>query len=255
MKKVMLQAHRGVASEYPENTMAAYRAAVEQGYDIIEFDPDYTSDGGLVVFHDTNLARTARRADSSTIDNTVSVRNITLKEAMELDCGLWMGEKFRGEKMPMFEEVIEFSEKVGIPLKVDNKIWGFPEDVRKSLFAVLHKHKANAAVTCYNIAQAEFIVNEFPGTEIHYDGEVNEENLKALSRLVPKEKLTVWVAFPNKQTEWVKVRRADKELCAMVKKYAKLGVWILSDYADFEVAVNDFDADVIETTGHIKPQK
>ena len=39
-----LQAHRGVCTEAPENTMAAFRLAVEQGYDIIEFDPKMTKD-------------------------------------------------------------------------------------------------------------------------------------------------------------------------------------------------------------------
>ena len=38
-----LQAHRGVSTDAPENTMAAFRMAVEQGYDIIEFDPDALS--------------------------------------------------------------------------------------------------------------------------------------------------------------------------------------------------------------------
>lgn len=255
MKNVMLQAHRGVASEYPENTMAAYRAAVEQGYDIIELDPDYTSDGALVLFHDGNLTRTARHADGSKIEQSFSIRSITLAEAMKYDYGAWMGEQFRGEKLPLFDEVLDFAEKAKIPLKVDNKIWSFPENIRNKLFEMIHKHKADAQITCFNIAQAEIVAKEFPDSAIHYDGEISEQSLIALSRLYPADKLVVWSAFPNKQTEWVTVRRADKQLCAMVKKYAKLGIWILSDYADFEVAMNDFDADVVETTGHIKPQK
>ena len=36
MKSIRLQAHRGVASEYPENTLAAFKAAIDQGYGIIE---------------------------------------------------------------------------------------------------------------------------------------------------------------------------------------------------------------------------
>ena len=39
-----LQAHRGVSTDAPENTMAAFRMAVEQGYDIIEFAPKCTAD-------------------------------------------------------------------------------------------------------------------------------------------------------------------------------------------------------------------
>ena len=45
-----LQAHRGVSYEYPENTMIAYQAAIDQGYGIIELDPKYTADGKIVNF-------------------------------------------------------------------------------------------------------------------------------------------------------------------------------------------------------------
>lgn len=42
--KTKLQAHKGVASECPENTMSAFRCAAVQGYDVIELDLEYTSD-------------------------------------------------------------------------------------------------------------------------------------------------------------------------------------------------------------------
>ena len=41
MTKIRLQAHRGVCSECPENTFAAFRTAVDEGYDIIELDPKF----------------------------------------------------------------------------------------------------------------------------------------------------------------------------------------------------------------------
>lgn len=46
-----LQAHRGVSTDAPENTMAAFREAVKQGYDTIEFDPKFTKDGVCVILH------------------------------------------------------------------------------------------------------------------------------------------------------------------------------------------------------------
>ena len=64
-KMIRLQAHRGVAAEYPENTMAAFNASVEQGYHLIELDPKYTSDGQFVFLHDKTLNRTARNTDGS----------------------------------------------------------------------------------------------------------------------------------------------------------------------------------------------
>jgi glycerophosphoryl diester phosphodiesterase len=52
-------AHRGASAEYPENTMPAFRAAVETGVEYIELDVHCTSDGEVVVFHDDGLSRIA----------------------------------------------------------------------------------------------------------------------------------------------------------------------------------------------------
>ncbi len=59
----LLQAHRGVSSDYPENTMTAYMAAVEQGYGVIALDPLYTADETPVLLHDSTINRTGRYDD------------------------------------------------------------------------------------------------------------------------------------------------------------------------------------------------
>ena len=46
---MIFQAHKGVSTEYPENTMPAFIAAVEQGYKIIELDVSVTKDGKFVL--------------------------------------------------------------------------------------------------------------------------------------------------------------------------------------------------------------
>lgn len=54
-------AHRGGASDNPENTMPAFRHAVELGYTFLETDVHATSDGVLLAFHDESLDRTTDR--------------------------------------------------------------------------------------------------------------------------------------------------------------------------------------------------
>lgn len=60
-------AHRGLSSEFTENTLAAFQAAAQAGFQAIELDVRLTRDGEVVVLHDASLARTtdgsARVAD------------------------------------------------------------------------------------------------------------------------------------------------------------------------------------------------
>ena len=96
-----LIAHRGGTVYGPENTMTAFRNAIEVGVDWIEMDIHRTQDGVLVVIHDKTVDRTT--------DGTGSVRNLTLEQIRTLDAG-------NGEQVPTFEEVIALAREVGVGL-------------------------------------------------------------------------------------------------------------------------------------------
>jgi glycerophosphoryl diester phosphodiesterase len=123
-----LQAHRGVSYEYPENTIIAYQAAVDQGYGIIELDPKYTSDGKIVMLHDKSLKRTARDENGEAPE--LNIADITLDEARSYEYGSWKNERFKGEKIPTLSEVLDFAEEnPTVPLKFDNVWTTFPEEI------------------------------------------------------------------------------------------------------------------------------
>ncbi|MGW0613740.1 glycerophosphodiester phosphodiesterase [Streptomyces sp. NPDC002788] len=95
--------HRGVMGVEPENTLRSFVAAQEAGLDAIELDLHLSKDGALVVMHDTDVDRTT--------DGTGPIAEKTLAELRALDAG-------RGERVPVFEEVLE---AVQTPLQAEIK--------------------------------------------------------------------------------------------------------------------------------------
>ncbi|MFJ7071503.1 glycerophosphodiester phosphodiesterase [Streptomyces sp. NPDC098781] len=84
--------HRGVMGVEPENTLRSFVAAQQAGLDVIELDLHLSKDGALVVMHDTDVDRTT--------DGTGAIADKTLAELRALDAG-------RGERVPVFEEVLD----------------------------------------------------------------------------------------------------------------------------------------------------
>lgn len=74
-------AHQGGALEAPGNTLAAFRTALENGADVLEFDVQQTADGELVVLHDDTVDRTT--------DGQGRVDELTREELAELDAAYW----------------------------------------------------------------------------------------------------------------------------------------------------------------------
>jgi len=105
-------AHRGFSAVAPENTLAAFRKAIDIGADMIELDVLLSKDGEVVVIHDSKVNRTT--------DGIGLVRNLTLKELKRLDAGSWFDRAFSGERIPTLAEVFELA-KGRILLNVEIK--------------------------------------------------------------------------------------------------------------------------------------
>jgi glycerophosphoryl diester phosphodiesterase len=106
-------AHRGASGSCPENTLPAFRRAVELGAHMIELDVQLTRDGHPVVIHDTTLHRTT--------SGRGAVRSRTLAEIAALDAGSWFGPRFAGARVPTLAEVLA---AVPIPINVELKAAG-----------------------------------------------------------------------------------------------------------------------------------
>ncbi|MCX5080065.1 glycerophosphodiester phosphodiesterase [Streptomyces sp. NPDC056121] len=95
--------HRGVMGVEPENTLRSFVAAQNAGLDLIELDLHLSKDGALVVMHDADVDRTT--------DGRGPIADKTLAELRALDAG-------RGERVPVFEEVLDAVSK---PLQAEIK--------------------------------------------------------------------------------------------------------------------------------------
>ena len=94
----LIVAHRGASHDAPENTLAAFKLAWEQGADAIEGDFHLTKDGQIICIHDADTKRVAG------IDKKIAATDFT--ELRTMDVGSWKHAKFASERMPTLEEVL-----------------------------------------------------------------------------------------------------------------------------------------------------
>lgn len=99
-------AHRGASRDYPENTLLAYRKAIEMGVEYLEIDVQVTRDGEIVVMHDERLDRTT--------NGTGFIDNLLLADIRELDAG-------QGEQVPLLSEVFQLARDNHIRLCIEVK--------------------------------------------------------------------------------------------------------------------------------------
>ncbi|MAD33341.1 MAG: hypothetical protein CMJ88_06240, partial [Planctomycetes bacterium] len=83
LEPFVVVAHRGDSSAYPENTEAAFRAAVRSGAPMVEFDVYQSKDGAWVCMHDLTLDRTTDASDRLG-RRRVRVDELTLAQLREL---------------------------------------------------------------------------------------------------------------------------------------------------------------------------
>ena len=95
----LIQAHRGASGYAPENTLPAFRRAVELNADGIETDIYLTADGHLAVCHDPDISRTS--------NGSGVITEMTMESLRRFDFGSWYSPEFAGTVIPSLPEVLE----------------------------------------------------------------------------------------------------------------------------------------------------
>ncbi len=245
-----LQAHRGDSKRFPENTMWAFRAAYDEGYDIIELDMKFTKDKKCIILHDFTLNRTARHLDGSQLESETKISEVNFDELSEYDVGIYMSEKFKGEKIPTLEEVLIFACEKNIKLKFDNVLQRFDDECQEIFFDTVERHYKDGIIgfTSNDLDFIKKTVRRFPECDIHYDGEVTEESLDELKRIICRNPLYIWL--PLNKISWLSFPAATREQVEMAKEYGTVGLWIITDPSELARCF-ELGADLIETDGAV----
>lgn len=131
MNKPMIIGHRGAAGEAPENTLASFRLALEQGVHGIELDVHLSADGRLIVCHDPTLDRTT--------DGSGWIGRMNAADIRQYDAGSYFAVRFRGEKVPLLDEVFDLVPP-GILINVEVK-HSYDGRLEKALLSFLRERE------------------------------------------------------------------------------------------------------------------
>ena len=137
-------AHRGASDTYPENTLSAFRGALELGVQMIEFDVALTQDGHVVLMHDETVDRTT--------NGSGRVSDLTLEQIQKLDAGSWKNRRFRTSRVPTLTQVLEIMPE-NVWLNVHLK--GAGELATKTAKIVTEARRTHQCVLACNKAAAQ----------------------------------------------------------------------------------------------------
>lgn len=107
-------AHRGYSTDAPENTIPAFKLAKENGFNYVESDVRFTSDGVAVMLHNASI--------NNTSNGTGNIADMTLAQARTYDFGSWKSPEYAGTKIPTFEEFLLFCKRAMLHPYIELKV-------------------------------------------------------------------------------------------------------------------------------------
>jgi glycerophosphoryl diester phosphodiesterase len=249
-KKVEIQGHRGARGVLPENTLAAFKYAIENNIYVLELDLQITKDNQIIIYHDKSINT------DICVGVSKSIKTLSLKEIKEYDCGSKKNIKFpnqqtvSGEKIPTLIELINLIQteyknkniKMNIEIKTtksldtDHEVYNFSN----TLIDILHK---------YNIAN-DIIIQSFDTRALKYVKEIDtsiktsyliEDKIQNIDSLINTSKqLGVKIISPE-------YNLLDKQI---VKKLQENGFevlpWTINDVNTFQKNI-DYNVDGVIT--------
>jgi glycerophosphoryl diester phosphodiesterase len=224
--------HRGWSDRFPENTLSAFRAALEAGAGGIEIDVHVTRDGHPVVIHDPTVDRTT--------DGFGAVAGMTLEAVKRLGAG------GPGEGIPMLREVFEAFPEARV--NIDIKDWDLP-GAEKAVLNVLREAGVADRVL---VASADHrVLRRFRGAAGgEFDTGASRREIAvfyALSRLRLERLLRPAYAALQVPVHYGPLRLLTRRFVRAAHSVgARVDAWVINDPAQMR-EVLDLGADVVMT--------
>ena len=159
---IYVEGHRGWRSDYPENTLPSFEAAMDLGVDAFEFDIRVAGDGSLVISHDDELYRCGG------VHKFIS--EMSLAEIKEIDVGSHLHKSVGPAFVPTLEEVLQLvvSKKPNFKLGVEFKT--YTEDCVDRSMALLKQYGLfeNCWFYCFNARIIKYIKQKYNGRTMGY---------------------------------------------------------------------------------------
>jgi glycerophosphoryl diester phosphodiesterase len=125
-RRVGIIAHRGDSGSNPENTLAAVAAAIRQGVEAVEMDVRLSSDGQVVLMHDSSLDRTTGCSGS--------VTSFTATQLGACDAGTWFDPvRFGDQRVPRLADALKLFKNTGVTPYLDVKSSGMGPGIAAAL--------------------------------------------------------------------------------------------------------------------------
>ncbi|QDU73096.1 Glycerophosphoryl diester phosphodiesterase [Bremerella volcania] len=139
---VQIMAHRGASSKAPENTLASFQQAIEDGADWIELDVQETADGQVVVMHDSDFMKLSK--------DPLKIWDATSDKLKGIDVGSWKSPDFADQRVPTLAEVLALcKDKVGVNIEL--KYYGHDQMLEQRVADVVDQQGMNDQVMAMSL--------------------------------------------------------------------------------------------------------
>lgn len=178
---VYVVAHRGAHIGIPENTLAAYEAAVAMGVDFVEVDLRTTRDGHIVSIHNKDIDTYVTNGEKGLVSE------MTLEQLKQLDIGIRISPHWSNERIPTFEEILGLCKgRVGIYLDLKDA------SVERLVYVVKKWDMAEQVLWYADVDELERVAELCPECILMPDPGPEENLPKVIERFQPSVIAAVW---------------------------------------------------------------